>query len=156
MDKDVAVYDKRARKWDRWVTGMIVVCLMIPFPFVRLESWPGGEMVLERMVMPWSSFKLCYVSLRTGEPVEEKVHFTWKGEPEPSHASRLDLVAVAAQDPPKIKWHNLPEQSLEDLYFGGESLRLKRFWQPLLLWPFAMLKGAVAGMPLGPSAGPPR
>jgi hypothetical protein len=136
---NTALYEKRAKSWDRWTTIIIVALLMVPLPFARFKAWPDGKVLNERLVMPWSWFQLCYTTFPGGEIVEETYHFTWKGEVIPRSASSFTLFTIDANEPPLLKWQNSPPMRLEQLFLRGDMLRLETVWQPVLLWPLRML-----------------
>lgn len=130
--------EKKARRWDRYVTLSIVLLLLVPLPFVRFESWPHGAIVFERIIMPWSRFQLCYVDYAHDAPVVEQYFFTWKGELLPKNVSLPLLARSHAVEPPILKWQDNPDIVLKDIFSKGDFLHIKTFWRPLLLWPFAM------------------
>jgi hypothetical protein len=132
-------HERRARAWDRWVTGAIVVFLFLPFPIARFDSLPGGEVVLDRLVMPWSRFRICYVSFQDGTPVEEEYTFTWPGRLDQHHGPFPADFALDSAEPSVLKWQDAPEMALGNLFINGESLRLRTLWRPLLLWPIEKL-----------------
>jgi hypothetical protein len=136
---DLAYYEKKAKSWDRWTTLVIVGLLLIPLPFARFEAWPEGTILAERLVMPWSAFRLCYTDFPSGEIVEEAYHFTWKGKIVPPSASSTTLFVINSMDTPLLKWHNAPPLPLEQLFLSGDLLRMETFWQPVLFWPLKML-----------------
>lgn len=134
-----AFHERRARVWDRWTMASIVFILLVPLPIARFESWPGGDIVLDRPIMPWSHFQICYISYPDGMPVEEFHTFQWNGRLENREASYpVDFVWLSAE-PAVLKWQNAPEIVLVDLHGKGETLRMKTFWRPVLLWPFEAL-----------------
>jgi hypothetical protein len=138
QDIAVAMLEKKARNWDRWVTLSIVFLLILPLPFVRFEAWPQGTIVFERIIMPWSRFQICYVDYVHKEPVVEEYRFTWKGELLPRNISLPLFARSHAVDPPLLKWQNNPDIVLKDIFYEGDFLQIKTFWRPILLWPFAM------------------
>lgn len=140
-----ALRDKRARRWDRWVTIIIVIVLLLPIPFARFESWPDGGTILVRPVLPWSRFLFCYVSFPENHAVQEAYRFTWKGQilPADHHPKPLLLVSTSA-DSPLLKWQNNPELTLNDVFQQGNFVRVSTFWRPILLWPIAMLVSRTA------------
>lgn len=133
------LYQKRARRWDRWVTIIIVLLLLIPVPFARFESWPAGRTILVRPVMPWSRFHFCYTSFPGGVPVEEAYYFTWRGQILPANRQSPMLLCITSAESPVLKWQNNPELALEKVFQDGDFVQIDTFWQPLLLWPFSML-----------------
>lgn len=139
-----ALGEKRARTWDRWVTVIIVITLLLPIPFARFESWPRGGTILVRPVLPWSRFLFCYVSFPENEPIEEAYRFTWTGNILPTDHTKLLLSVSGSADPPLLKWQNNPELVLTDVFQQGNFVRVNTFWQPILLWPFTMLVGKPA------------
>ena len=134
-----SLYEKKARSWDKWTTIIIVGLLLVPLPFARFMAWPGGTVLAERIIMPWSHFQLCYTAFPGEEPVEETYRFTWKGEIVPRSATSSTVFVVTSVDPPLLKWQNTPPLSLEALFYKGEMLKLETAWQPVLLWPLKML-----------------
>lgn len=134
---DIAEYEKRAQRWDRWVTIAIVAILFIPLPFARFEAWPSGQVVADHIIMPWSRFRICYVSYPDGAPKEERFEFSWKarilpGDPLPT------LHGFQSFHPPILKWQNGPELELKEPFYRGDLLRVKTSWQPIALWPFRL------------------
>lgn len=138
--------ERRARSWDRWATFSIVAFLLVPVPFARFEAWPTGTVISEHIVMPWSGFRICYAAYPHGDPVEEEYSFTWKGEILPRQPSRTILIGVDSVAPPILKWQNRPEVTLKGAFFQGDLIKLRTFWQPLLLWPFQMVLRAGAAV----------
>lgn len=136
---ETASNERHARAWDRWVTGLIVAFLFIPFPIARFESWPRGEVVLQRLVMPWSRFQICYVSFPDGKPVEEVYTFGWKGNLEHHDGPFPVEFSWNSTEPPILKWQSAPEIVLGGLFRNGEFLRLKTTWRPLVIWPLEAL-----------------
>lgn len=135
----MAFHEKRARVWDRWTMALIVVILLVPLPIARFESWPGGDVVLDRPIMPWSHFRICYVSYLDGKPVEEFHTFQWNGKLDNHERSGpVDFGWLSAQ-PAVLKWQNAAEIVLGDLHGKGETLRMRTHWRPVLLWPFEAL-----------------
>lgn len=120
-------------------TIIIVVALLIPVPFARFESWPTGRVLSEHLILPWSVFRVCYGSYPDGEPVVERYEFTWKGEILPREGTPELLMTFASSSEPLLKWQNLPEEPLRRLFQEGDLLKLKTIWQPLLIWPLAMV-----------------
>ena len=134
-----ALGEKRARSWDRWVTIIIVIALLLPIPFARFESWPQGGTILVRPVLPWSRFLFCYVGFPENDAVEEAYRFTWKGQILPAdHAKPLLLVSTSA-DSPLLKWQNNPELTLSEVFQRGNFVQVSTYWRPILLWPIVML-----------------
>ena len=140
--KGLTQYEKHAAKVDRWMTIAILLVLLLPFPFARFEACPAGNVISEHMIMPWSSFKICYVAFPNGEIVEESYRFTWKGEMLPREASTPVLFSINSSEPPILKWQSLPDVILKKVFLQGDMLKLKTFWQPILLWPIKMIWGA--------------
>lgn len=131
--------EQRAKVWNRWVTGAIVVLLFIPFPIARFDSSPGGSVVLDRLIMPWSRFKICYVSFQDDDAVEEQYTFTWPEKLDQHHGSLPADFDTESAEPAVLKWQDAPEMALGSLFVRGESLRLRTLWRPLLLWPMEKL-----------------
>jgi len=136
--RDTAYYEKRAKKWDRWTTISILLILLLPFPFAHFEAWPSGAVISEHIIMPWSQFRLCYISYPERECVEEEYGFTWKGEILPRHLSSPAIFILNSSEPPLLKWQSTPDLVLKEVFLQGEFLKLKTLWQPLLLWPLKM------------------
>ena len=132
-------YERNARKVDRLMTIAILMILAIPVPFARFEACPAGTVISEHMIMPWSGFKICYTTFPDGEAVEEEYQFTWKGEILPREVSTSILFSIDSITPPILKWQSLPDVSLKGLFFQGEMLKLRTFWQPIMLWPLKMV-----------------
>lgn len=131
--------EQRARVWNRWVIGAIVALLVIPLPIARFDSSPGGSVVLDRLIMPWSRFKICYVSFQDDSAVEEQYTFTWPGELDHHHGPLPANFDVDSVEPVVLRWQDAPEIALGSLFINGESLRLRTLWRPLLLWPMEKL-----------------
>lgn len=127
---------------DMLMTIAVLLVLLIPVPFARFEAFPTGNLISEHMIMPWSDFKICYTSFPSGEPVEEKYRFTWKGEILPSEGSRQAIFSVNSTEPPLLKWQSLPDVRLGSVFLSGDMIRLKTFWQPIMLWPIKMVLNA--------------
>ncbi len=134
---DVSVHERRARRWDRWVTGVIVLLLFVPLPFARFESWPGGQIVADHIITPWSRFRVCYASFPDGHPTEEAFEFTWKATIVPGYSSPV-LPGLQPISPPLLKWQNGPERELKEAFYRGDLLRVTTSWQPVVLWPFRL------------------
>jgi hypothetical protein len=132
-------YEKNARRVDRLMTIAILMVLLAPLPFARFEACPTGSVISEHMIMPWSGFKICYTAFPSGEPVIESYRFTWKGEIIPREASNPVLFPIESITPPILKWQSLPDTQLKGLFFQGDMIRLKTFWQPIMLWPVKMV-----------------
>ncbi len=131
--------EQRARVWNRWVTGAIVALLFIPFPIARFDASPGGSVVLDRLIMPWSQFKICYVSVQDDSAVEEQYTFIWPGKLAQYHGPFPADFDTDSAEPAVLKWQDAPEMGLRNLFVNGESLRLRTLWRPLLLWPMEKL-----------------
>ncbi|MFP5212269.1 MAG: hypothetical protein ACLGPL_02715 [Acidobacteriota bacterium] len=142
---DTLLHEKKAIAWDRMVTIVIVALLFIPLPFARVETWPNGSALAERIVTPWTTFQLCYTDLHSKESVEDRYAFTWKGELLPQKVSNLLIPMPFSVDPPTLKWWNAPELSLKEAFYRGDFLRVKTFWQPVILWPLGMGLGLRSG-----------
>lgn len=130
--------EKRTLAWDRWTTVIFLLLLMLPVPFARFESWPGGKIISEHLVTPWSRFQLCYIDFPSGQAAQETFKFTWKGELIPRGIVPPEVFVISSLEPPAFKWQNAPEVILKDSFYKGELLKLETFWQPVLLWPFKM------------------
>lgn len=131
--------ERRARRWDVMVTGVLVLFLLIPIPFAQFRGWPGGEPVLERPVLPWSSFRLCYVPAGGGRPVEEVYRFTWNGKLVPGGGELRHPAALESLDAPLLAWQRQPEVELRSLHRNGEFLLVRTRWRPVAAWPLGML-----------------
>ncbi len=92
-----------------------------------------------RPVLPWSRFQFCYVRFPENDAVEEAYHFTWKGKILPADNSNPLLLVSTSAEPPVLKWQKNPELTLNEVFQQGNFVQVKTFWQPILLWPFAML-----------------
>ena len=136
---ETLVRERRARRWDRRITVLIVLILLLPFPFVQFQSWPDGRPLYVYMAMPWSGFRICYTSVPEGRAVEEVYRFSWTGKILPASGSPSLLLTVAAEGPLTLKWRGSPAVVLRELYQQGALLEVKRLWQPLLLWPLRMV-----------------
>jgi hypothetical protein len=139
--------EKKARSWDRWVTGMIIVLLLIPLPFARFESWPTQGVLLERLILPWSHFRFCYVRHPDGETVEERYRFDWKGTVIPRQSEPTAPFLLNSQWPPLLKWQNAPEIRLEEVHRQGGWVRVRTVWQPIVVWPLRSLLRVGRAMP---------
>jgi hypothetical protein len=140
LHSEMPGYDeKMPRKWDRRITIIIVLLLLVPLPFARIESWPGGNILMERLIVPWTGFRLCYISYPEMEPVVEDYSFTWKGELLPRNGSSLLLAYNPFMGEPILKWRNSREIHLNELFTTGGVLRFSSSWQPILLWHAGML-----------------
>jgi hypothetical protein len=131
--------EQRIRAWDRMVTIMIIVFLLAPLPFARLEAWPEGTVIFERFVTPWSRLHICYTSYPETETREDIYRFTWKGDLVTQGSLPLNLFVISTMKEPIIKWENRREIPLKDMFLKGNFIRVRTYWQPLLLWPFRML-----------------
>ena len=135
----------KANAWDRSVTIIIIMLLLMPIPFVRFESWPGGGTILMRPIMPWSYFHFCYNLYPGGEPVEEAFQFTWRGKILPTDTPEpLLLIVSSAAASPILKWQDNPELPLEDVFRHGNFILVNTHWRPILLWPFTMVASKLA------------
>lgn len=138
-ETDTCLAEKRAKNWDRLVSCVIVMCLFIPLPFVRLETWPQEKVLLEKPVTPWSRFRICYTSFPSGESVEDVFGFTWKGKIVP-HGAQISLpFPVASLGEPSLKWQKDPEIPLSGVSIQGDFIDARTFWQPLLFSPLRMI-----------------
>jgi hypothetical protein len=131
--------EKRARIWDLKVTCVIVIILFIPLPFVRVETWPQGEILFEKPITPWSEFRICCLSYPGGEPVEEIYGFNWRGKLVPYNVQSPLPFAFKCADEPLLKWQKDPEISLNNAFLQGDLINAETFWQPFLFWPFRMI-----------------
>jgi hypothetical protein len=132
--------EKKAAAWDRFVTVIIVLLLFFPLPFARFQTQPQKVVLLERPILPWSQFRIRYVTYPRGVPVEQVYRFTWNGK-----IVAQDVAATPAQtsvsfaitpvNNPLLRWQNNPEIRLGDIFVQGEVLKVTSFWQPLLFWP---------------------
>lgn len=139
---NMSSHEKKALTVDRFITFGIVLLLFVPFPFARFEACPTGEVISEHMIMPWSGFKLCYISYPDGDPVEDRYQFTWKGEVLPRGSlPKPMLIHIDSLEPPIFKWQNNPDVFLRTVFYRGEMIRLKTFWQPIVFWPLKMVLG---------------
>lgn len=133
-------YERLATGWDRWVTIAIVALLLIPIPFARFESWPSGNLLSQQLLMPWSRFRICYVSFPERQLVDDVYGFHWDGlslRADPGLARPLALTSIQE---PLFKWQGRPAIPLTELHATGDFLLVRTCWQPLLLWPLRMLK----------------
>ncbi len=131
---------KKARLWDRWVTVVIIIFLLIPLPFVRFEVWPEGTVLYDHMVLPWSRFRICYTTFPDREIREDVYSFDWKSEfLSRKKASPPRLLVVSSVYVPTLKWQDRRETPLKEMYQNGSFLRVTSFWQPLMFWPFRMM-----------------
>lgn len=131
--------ERDVRRWDRRITIIIVLLLLAPLPFVKIESFPGGDVLLEKLIVPWTGFRVCYVSYPEMEPVVEDYSFTWKGELLPRNSSSLILADRPFVEEPILKWRNSPDIYLDSFTAKGGVLRIRSSWRPVLLWPAGML-----------------
>jgi len=132
--------EKKAAAWDRFVTVVIIVLLFLPLPFARFQTLPQKVVLLERPILPWSQFRIRYVSFPRGILVEQVYQFTWNGgivaKDAPSAAPETSLAfAITPVNNPLLRWQNNPEIRLGDIFVQGEVLKVTSFWQPLLFWP---------------------
>lgn len=132
------LFERRAQRWDRWVTGCIVFLLFVPLPFARIEAWPHGTVVTERVVMPWSQFRVCYTDPDGNGSVEEGYRFNWKGRLVPVSTRMPLLVVDGLASPPIFKWQSSPDIVLQEMFQKGSFLKVKTSWIPPLIWPFKM------------------
>lgn len=145
--------ERRARRWDILVTTVLAVLLLIPVPFVQFRTWPEGRLILERPVLPWSSFRLCYRPLDGARSVEELYRFKGLGRLVPQEAGVVFPLAVESLGPPLLQWQKQPEIGLQELYDRGGLLQIRKRWQPVLAYPLRMLKDAWQGHPFGSHGG---
>ena len=127
------------------MTGVIVALLFLPLPFARFESWPGGGVIFERIVMPWSEFRVCYTSYPDGEPMEESFRFSWQGHLLAGDGCLPVPVQGASGCPLALKWRNAPELSLKEMFTAGGMLHVRTSWKPIILYPFVMASGLWGG-----------
>ncbi|SMC17372.1 hypothetical protein SAMN02746041_00305 [Desulfacinum hydrothermale DSM 13146] len=135
----VGELERRARRWDVLVTVVLALTLLIPLPFVSFRAWPGGELMLVRPVLPWSSFRLCYLPAGGDGPVEELYRFTWDGKIVPGGGELTHAAALESWEAPLLGWQGQPELELTTLYRNGQFLVVRTRWRPLVVWPLAML-----------------
>lgn len=135
-------YEERARYWDKVASIVLVIFLLLPFPFARFMAWPAGGVISEHLIMPWSHFRICYLAFPDGDTVEDSYEFTWKGKILGGSMHVPLLLAFDSLDPPVLKWQNTRELPLANTFFEGDLIRVETFWQPLLLWPLKMVWGA--------------
>jgi hypothetical protein len=131
-------YERKARRWNIWVTGFLVAVLFVPLPFVRFETWPGRQMLAEHIATPWSRFRVCYESFPGRETVEDVYGFTWKGRLKNENGATPQFLHPRSLGPPVLKWQNGPEINLHDAFVKGELIKVETFWQPMILWPLRM------------------
>lgn len=136
---DTFLSEHRTRYWDWLVTSVIVIVLCIPLPFVRFESWPQGTVLFEKLVTPWSQFRICYTSFPEEESVEEVYGFTWKGKVISRSIQPSIPLVFTSTDEPLLKWQKNPEVPLGDVFLRGDFVHVETFWQPLLFSPFRMI-----------------
>ncbi len=139
--EDASIYEKKARFWDKAITGVLALVLVFPFPFARIKAWPADRVISEHLIMPWSHFRICYLSFPEGNAVEEVYRFTWKGEIEDGSIQTPLTLSLKSTHPPILRWQNSPEKALSEIFYEGDLLRVETFWQPLLLWPIKMVLG---------------
>ena len=132
--------EKKAAAWDRFVTVAIVVLLFLPLPFARFQTLPQKVVLLERPILPWSQFRIRYVTYPRGVLVEQAYRFTWNGRivaqgTSATAAETSVSFAITPVNNPLLRWQNNPEIRLGDIFVQGEVLKVTSFWQPLLFWP---------------------
>ncbi len=132
-------HERRARRWNIWVTGFLVAVLFVPLPFVRFETWPGRQMIGEHITTPWSRFRICYESFPGSETVEDVYSFTWKGRLMSENGANPQFLHPRSLGPAVLKWQNRPEITLHDAFVRGDLIKVETFWQPMILWPFKMV-----------------
>ncbi|MCU0587617.1 MAG: hypothetical protein MUF52_05615 [Syntrophobacteraceae bacterium] len=132
-------YERRARRWNVFVTALLVVILFIPMPFVRFETWPAKAMLGEHLVTPWSRFRICYESFPKGEAVAEVFGFNWRGRLKNGDGTNPQFIHPGSVGPAVLKWQNGPEIILHAAYADGDLIRVETYWQPMILWPFKMI-----------------
>ncbi len=135
----VIAYEKKARKWNIWTTIIISLAFLVPLPFARFEAWPSGDVIAEHIIMPWSQFRICYLSFPEGRPVERKYVFTWKGELMLHDLGSTPLITTTSIAPPILKWQESRDIFLNEMFYEGDYLLVSTGWQPFLFWPFRML-----------------
>lgn len=145
--------DRRARRWDVFVTVLLAAFLLVPVPFVQFRSWPERRLILERPVLPWSTFRLCYHPIEGGPPVEELYRFQGSGRLSPQPLSAVSPVALESSELPFLQWQKQPEIGLHEIHRTGALLEITVRWQPVLAYPMRMLKDAWKAHPLGSQGG---
>jgi len=145
--------DRRARRWDVFVTVLLAAFLLVPMPFVQFRSWPERRLILERPVLPWSAFRLCYHPLEGGRPVEELYRFQGSGRLAPQSLNAVSPLALESSELPWLQWQNQPEIGLHEIHGTGALLEITVRWQPVLAYPLKMLKNAWQAHPLGSHGG---
>jgi len=145
--------DRRARRWDVFVTVLLAAFLLVPMPFVQFRSWPERRLILERPVLPWSAFRLCYHPLEGGRPVEELYRFQGSGRLAPQSLNAVSPLALESSELPLLQWQNQPEIGLHEIHGTGALLEITVRWQPVLAYPLKMLKNAWQAHPLGSHGG---
>ncbi len=141
--------DRTARRWDLVVTVSMALLLLIPIPFVQFRSWPERRLILERPVLPWSSFRLCYRPLDTDQPVVEQYRFDRSGRLNPPLGPAVFPMVLESREPPLLQWQKHPEMGLQDLHAQASFLDITVRWQPVLVYPLRMLKDVWKDHPLG-------
>ncbi len=121
------------------MTVLLTAVLFVPLPFVRFETWPGGEMVAEHIVTPWSRFRICYETFPCREIAEDVYRFSWSGRIKNGDGTNPQFLHPGSAGPVSLKWQNGPETLLDDVFVQGELLRVETYWQPVILWPFKMI-----------------
>lgn len=132
-------HERRARRWNILVTFLLTAVLFVPMPFVRFDTWPGGQMVAEHIVTPWSRFRLCYESVAGRDPVVEVYRFSWKGRLRNGDGTNPQFLHPGSLGPVSLQWQNGPEILLHQAYAQGDLIRVETYWQPIILWPFKMI-----------------
>ncbi len=145
--------ERAARRWDVVVTVILASLLLLPIPFVQFRSWPENRLILERPVLPWSTFRVCYQPLEGGPPVEELYRFQGLGRLAAQNLSALSPLAVESSELPFLQWQRQPEIALHELHHKGGLLHVAVRWQPIAAYPVKMLKDAWQAHPLGSHGG---
>lgn len=145
--------DRRASRWDVTVMVLLAILLLIPIPFVQFRSWPERRLILERPVLPWSAFRLCYHPIEGGPPVEELYHFEGSGRLAPQPLNAVSPLALESSELPFLQWQKQPEIGLHEIHRTGALLEITVRWQPILAYPLKMLRDAWQAHPLGSHGG---
>ncbi len=145
--------ERTARRWDVLVTLILMTLLLLPIPFVQFRSWPERRLILERPVLPWSAFRLCYQPIEGGPPVEELYRFRGSGGLAPQTLTAVSPLALESSELPFLQWQKQPEIGLHELHHRGGLLEITVRWQPVIAYPLRMLKNAWQAHPLGSHGG---
>ncbi len=137
--------ERKARRWDKVVMIFLGLLLLVPMPFIRFKAWPSKELLLERPVLPWSTFRICSLWHGSEDPVEEIYKFNWRGSLNPEIPGFLHPVALESCKMPYLVWQKQPAIPLRRLYEKGEFLLVKTSWRPILAWPLGMIVSSWRG-----------